>query len=109
MKTLFTFIVLFALLGFVLWLYFKFFKVPKMNALVMVTGGVKAGKSTFAIASAVQQHKHRVLRTKVVNWFRRLFHKDELPLPLLYSNIPLNYPYVELTEDLSFPCGLFLE
>lgn len=102
MKTLFIFIVLFALVGFVLWLYFKYFKVPKMNALVMVTGGVKAGKSTFAIACGIQQHKQRVFRTKIVNWFRRLFHKEELPLPRFYSNIPVNYPYVELTEDLLF-------
>lgn len=82
------------------WLYFKFFKVPKMNALVMVTGGVKAGKSTFAVASCIQQHKSRVRVTKVKNWFRKLFKKPLLELPLLYSNIPLNYPYVSLTRDL---------
>lgn len=83
-----------------IWLYFKFFKVPKMNALVMVTGGVKAGKSTFAVASCIQQHKSRVRITKVKNWFRKLLKKPLLELPLLYSNIPLNYPYVPLTEDL---------
>lgn len=66
----------------------------------MVVGGVKAGKSTFAIASAIQQHKRRVRICRIKNWFRRLIKKQELELPLLYSNIPLNYPYVALTKDL---------
>lgn len=83
-----------------IWLYFKFFKVPKMNALVMITGGVKAGKSTFAVASCIQLHKRKVFITKIKNFFFKLFKKLEIELPLLYSNIPLNYPYVLITDDL---------
>lgn len=66
----------------------------------MVTGGVKAGKSTFAVYLAIKHWRKRVRRTKFINFFRKLFKKPLLDLPLLYSNIPLDVPYVPFRRDL---------
>lgn len=77
------------------------FKVCKIGSLAMVNGGVKCGKSTFSVYLAViQEHKSRVRKTKFMNFFRKLFHKPLKELPLIYSNVPLACPYVQLTDDL---------
>lgn len=76
------------------------FKFPKIGSLALVTGGVKCGKSTFAVGLAIAEHKRAVRRTKFKNFFRKLFGKEPFALPLLYSNIPLGVPYVQLTKDL---------
>lgn len=76
-------------------------KLPKIGSLAVINGGVKCGKSTFAVALAMKEFKRRVRRTKVRNFFIKLLtKKEQLPLPKLYSNIPLAVPYCEITEDL---------
>ena len=83
------------------WIYSKF-KFPKVGALAVINGGVKCGKSTFAVGLAMKEFKRRVKRTKRINFFRKIFSskKAPLPLPKLYSNIPLAVPYCEIDEDL---------
>ena len=83
-------------------IYYKFFKIPKIGSLCMVTGGVKTGKSTLSVFLAIKHHKKAVRITKIKNYFFRLFGlKSKIrEIPLLYSNIPLNYDYVPLTKDL---------
>lgn len=76
------------------------FKFPKIGSLTLVTGGVKCGKSTFAVGLAIKDHKRQVRRVKIANFLRKLFNKKPFELPLLYSNVPLNCPYVPLTTDL---------
>lgn len=76
------------------------FKVPKVGSVALVTGGVKCGKTNLAVALALKEYKKRCRSTKVKNFFLRIRKKREIPLPLLYSNIPLSVPYVEVTEDL---------
>lgn len=76
------------------------FKYPKLGALTMVTGGVKCGKTTFAVAHALRNHNHNVRHVKIANHLRKLFKRPLLEVPLLYSNIPLNVPYVPLTKSL---------
>lgn len=91
------------ILGIIVFVYFyikKNFKFPKIGAMAMVTGGVKCGKSTFAVGLAFSEFKRRRRITKIKNFFRRLLKKSEEPLPLIYSNVPLSEPYVPLTEDL---------
>lgn len=92
-------IIIFAILCFLIFALRKF-KTPKLSCLTLVSGGVKTGKSTLAVHFALSEHKKRVRRVKVRNFFARLLHKTEEPLPLLYSNIPLNCDYVSLTDDL---------
>lgn len=76
------------------------FKIPKLNSLVMVTGGVKCGKSTMSVHMAISSYKKRLRATKFKNFFRRLFKKQEYELPLLYSNVPLAIPYTKLSLDI---------
>lgn len=92
-------IIILILLG--LWIWHKLFKIPKVNNLVMITGGVKSGKSTFGVYLTIKQWKRNHRRWKIRKWIRKLFkinkYEEE---PLLYSNIPLNCNYVEVTEEL---------
>lgn len=76
------------------------FKVPKLNSLVMVTGGVKCGKSTLSVHMAISTYKRNLRRVKFKNFFRKIFHKPQLELPLLYSNVPLAIKYVPVTRDM---------
>lgn len=83
-----------------LWFYYKYFKIFKTNALCMITGGVKTGKSTLGVYMAVKHWRKRCRKVKILNIIRFILRKPKLPYPLLYSNIPLNVPYVPMTEDL---------
>lgn len=79
---------------------FKVFKIPKLNSLVMVTGGVKTGKSTLSVHMAIKTIKHNVFVVKFKNVFRKIFHKPLKEIPLIYSNVPLAIPYVPVTLGL---------
>lgn len=73
----------------VLWLIHKFgVKNLKTGSMVLVTGGVKTGKTTLGVHLAIKNHKRSVFRY----YFRKLFHKNE-EFPYLYSNIPILYKY----------------
>lgn len=80
--------------------FLKRFKLPKTGSLVMVTGGVKAGKSTFSVHLAIKEYKRNLFAWKVKRFFCKLFNKPIEEKPLLYSNVPLNCDYVPLTQDL---------
>ena len=95
------FLVLVCLIGWLLFKFLSLFKIPKTGALSLVSGGVKAGKSTFAVYLAYKNIKHRQRSVKVRNWFRKFFKRGEMEdIPQLYSNIPLSVPYIPLTDDL---------
>lgn len=95
------FIIFLGITFLILWLWNKFFKIPKINNLVMVTGGVKSGKSTFAIWLTYKKWKHNHKRWKIRKIIRKILHiKKEEEEPLLYSNIPLKCNYVPVTEEL---------
>lgn len=76
------------------------FKTPKVGAVSLITGGVKTGKTTFAVNLAIKNYKRNVRSVKIRNFFAKLLRKQQEPLPLLYSNIPLAVPYVPVTRDL---------
>lgn len=76
------------------------FKFPKTACVSLVTGGVKSGKSTFALALARKEYKRNLRHVKFVNFFRKIFRKELLEEPLFYSNIKHPFPYVQLTSDL---------
>ena len=75
------------------------FKVPRCGNMVLVTGGIKTGKSTLSVRMAYRKFRSQVLKTRFYNFLcKTIFRKKTpRPLPLLYSNIPLNVPYVPLT------------
>ena len=92
-----------AIVGLLLFLFirwYKKFKFPKTNCIALVTGGVKSGKTTFALGLALSTYKKELLSWKIRKVFCTLFHKDIAEKPLLYSNIPLSVPYVPITQSL---------
>lgn len=76
------------------------FKVPKIGALALVSGGVKCGKSTLAVAITRSEYKRRLRKVRFMNFFRKIFNRQLQEEPLIYSNVPLGMPYVPLTDDL---------
>lgn len=99
MKILLYLLVVLAILWFVRRIMNKF-KVPKIGSMALFSGGVKCGKTTLAVATALSEYRARCRKVKRVNFFRKIFKKPLLEMPLLYSNIPLSVPYVPVTEDL---------
>lgn len=93
------FIIILGLLLFFTFRIWKKVKTPKTNSLVMITGGVKAGKSTFAVHLALKEYKSAVRSWRFRSFFQKLLHKPVDDMPLLYSNIPLSCEYVPLTDD----------
>lgn len=92
-----------AIIALIIFIYIRrHFKNLKVGSLSLVTGGVKTGKSTLAVYLAIKEHKRAVRHVKFRNFILRLIGKSDRQdeLPLLYSNIPVNYPYVPLTDDL---------
>ena len=80
--------------------FLKLFKIPKLNSLVLVDGGVKCGKSTLSVHFTIKTFKSNVRKIKFRNFFARLFGKKQRELPLLYSNVPLAIPYVPVTREI---------
>ena len=78
------------------------FKVPKVGAIALFTGGVKTGKSTLAVATTLSEYRVRRRNWKIRKFFCKIFNRPIPEEPLIYSNVPLKCDYVELTEDLIF-------
>jgi len=100
MKYIIIFIIICVAWYFVDKFFLSKFKVPKVGALALVTGGVKCGKSTMSVAIVRKEYKARRRSVKFKNFFRKLFNKPLIEMPLVYSNVPLAMPYVPLTDDL---------
>lgn len=71
-------------------------KFLKLGAFVLITGGLKSGKTQLAVHLALKDYKKKHRRWKIR---KNVFHIKEEE-PLLYSNIPLNVSYVPITEEL---------
>lgn len=93
----------------ILFIYFKVFRKQKVlnyGCLLVITGGIKCGKTTSSMkyidleyAKSLKAYKKYLRKQR----FYKKFFKKDLPdaeMPLIYSNVPLNIPYVQLTNDL---------
>lgn len=81
-------IVLILIILVVLFIVVKFvrkFKSPAIGSLCLINGGVKTGKTTYAVNLAVREYKARYRRYKVQSLFN-----SKIEEPCLYSNIPLS-------------------
>lgn len=82
-------------------LFYNIFKIPKINAVTLVTGAVKAGKSATSVRFAVKMYKKVRFRYFIRKPFRFLLGKPPEEEPLLYSNIPLKIKqYRKLTRSI---------
>lgn len=103
------------LLGLALFLYFKFFKIPKIKNIVFVDGSLGTGKSFYSVNIAIRLYKRALRHYKIYKVVYKLlkplgrfkrFHRLktaylELEEPLLYSNIPLRrVKFANLTLDI---------
>lgn len=101
-------LILIALLIGLIWLS-HILKIPKCGNMVLVTGGVKTGKSTLSVRLVYKTWKKQKMKVRIQNLLLRVFkflrikkfkEAEYKPLPLIYSNIPLELPYVPLTQAL---------
>lgn len=83
------------LIGYLI-LYKKFATLPD-NAIVMVNGGLGAGKSQFTIGSGYREYRQRIRTWKLR---KILFPWKTFEKPVICSNVPLNCEYVPLTKDI---------
>ena len=78
------------------------FKPPKIGNMVLITGGIKTGKTTLSVRTVYKTWRKNVLAWRIKKVLGKVFPKlkpsDEKPQ--IYSNIPLRLPYVSLTTDL---------
>lgn len=74
-------------------------KVPKLADVCMITGGVKTGKSTLALYLARKKYKSNVFKWRFRCLFAKIRRKPLPEKPLFYSNIPLKFEHVLLTND----------
>ena len=86
-------IILIVLAIFFIW-FLAVRKKLNIDAITLVNGGVKTGKSTLSVYLAIKHYKKSLRRWR----FRKFFgHEEEKPL--LYSNIPLRCDYVLLSNE----------
>lgn len=92
-------------------IFLRVIKIPKFGNMVLVTGGIKTGKSTFSVHLALRTYKRQRRKWKIKRALlrigkklriKKLLDKREPEEPLLYSNIPLNIKsgYVPITRKL---------
>lgn len=78
----------------VLMIKFKLKHTQNIGNLTMITGGVKAGKSTVSVYLAIKRIKRNRLLWRF--WHKplaKLRGREEPEEPLLYSNVPIKVPY----------------
>lgn len=95
----------------VLFLVSRVLKIPKLGNMVLVTGGVKTGKSTMSVWLSVRQYYRNLRKYYIYNYvlypafhwipigaFKRMKLREK---PLYYANVPVAVKnFVPLTLDL---------
>lgn len=96
-----TLVIILAVVAFLLWFFvFRKFKVPKITAIAMFTGGVKVGKSAVSLFFAYKTYKRKRRSWKFHCVLAKIFRRIQPEEPLFYSNIPLRgIKYVPVTRD----------
>lgn len=59
----------------------------RYDTICSFTGGLGSGKTFMSVETAIHLWKQNVRKTKLYNFFKK--KKDKLPLPLLYTSIPV--------------------
>lgn len=104
-----TTIIIIAIVVLLIFILFKWsFKIPKCGNMVLITGGIKTGKTMLSVRMVYKKWKQQVFKAKAFNFFKKYFSwlvpklkkQEKKEMPLVYSNVPLGIPYVPLTTDL---------
>lgn len=84
------YLIIFIVLTFIFFKVASNFKSPANGALCLVNGGVKTGKTTYAVHVALKEYKARLRKYKIRKGILKFFgSKRKIEEPLLYSNIPI--------------------
>ena len=75
------------------------FKIPIVGSMALITGAVKSGKTTFSLALAIRNYKRAVFKWRIRRFFCKMFFKSIPEKPLFYSNVPVAFPYVQVTKE----------
>lgn len=96
--------IIFIAIGILLLYWLYKLKIPKCGSVILVTGGVKTGKTTASVRIVYKSWKKNLRKVKLYNAVFRWLTKDhqKKELPVIYSNVPLAVPYVPITEDLLY-------
>lgn len=88
------------------YLYFKFFKIPKIKNIVFIDGSLGTGKTFYSIALGVRLYRKQLRNYKIKKFIFSLISRNKLESleePVLYSNIKLrNIKFTLVTKDLLF-------
>lgn len=92
-----------------LWLYFKFFKIPKLKNVIFVDGSLGTGKSFYSVYIAIKLYKRAYRRYRIIKFLTKILSfipkikevNRKLEEPLLFSNMPLRrVKFCNLTLDI---------
>lgn len=104
-------LIFFAILIFLIVLYFKFIKVPKLKNILFVDGSLGTGKSFLSVNLAIRIYKknlryfyiQRFLQKNVFGIFSKKYKNKVYEKPCLYTNMNLaKVKYTLVTRDLLF-------
>lgn len=105
-------IILIGLVILLVWLLVRFLKFIHVGNMICISGGIKTGKTTFAIFLCRCLVTFAKLRTWLFNyvfrflfypfycWFRKFKVSKKKQMPQLYSNIPLACRYIPVSREL---------
>lgn len=98
---MFKYLIILAIVLFLIWFFIlRKFKVPKLCAITVFSGGVKVGKSAVSLYFAVKSYKKRLRSWRIKKIFAKIFRREVPEKPMFYSNIPLRYiKYCPITQD----------
>lgn len=97
-------ILLLIIIPIMIYLYYNFFKLPKIKSILFIDGSLGTGKSYLSVALAIKYYKRNLKRYKIKKIIYKMIRKKEEPeKPILYSNIKLkNIEFAIITKDLLF-------
>lgn len=104
-------LIIFAIFIFLIVLYFKFIKVPKLKNILFVDGSLGTGKSFLSVNLAVRIYKKnlrrfyisRFIQKYILGFFSKKFKNKIYEKPCLYTNMNLSkVSYTLVNQDLLF-------
>lgn len=94
-------VILIAITILLLWLYLRFFRMPKLNTINFVDGTNGSGKTQLCVYWAIRDAKREKRYYKIRKFLSKIFKKEIDKQPYLYSNLALkDTPFVAVNKDL---------
>lgn len=92
-------IIIVIIIAVVVWKVISSYKLKTYDTIVSFTGGLGSGKSLMSVEMAIKLLRRKRREVKWKNVFRK--KGDKLPVPLLYSSIPVRVSKKEMAVELT--------